>query len=50
MKEEDFENFIGNVRVKNICFDSIQQIWGSSGEYDLGQAKKRMALLPWEDW
>lgn len=40
MSAEGFENFIGNVRVKNICFDSIQQMWGSSGEYDQEQAKK----------
>lgn len=40
MSAEGFENFIGNVRVKNICFDSIQQMWGSSREYDQEQAKK----------
>ena len=40
MSAEDFENFIGNVRVKQICFNSIQQMWGSSGEYDHEKAKK----------
>lgn len=39
MNAEVFENFIGNVRVNSISFGSIQQMWGSSGEYDPEQAK-----------
>lgn len=39
MNAEVFENFIGNVRVNSISFDTIQQMWGSSGEYDPEQAK-----------